>query len=240
MNKNYRNMLAMLTVGCAALMMTSIASGSTIYNLSVANCSGGGATVTATTIVWSPNGTVSNSGCIDSGIGTSVPYSGGTLVSNNIGNILDLTAGTLPVDDFMTFAGTTLDFDLTGIGPGSANTNCNLNATTNTTCSVFAGSPFILTYVSPTATAVGLGVSGTVNVLGGPAPWSGSFTTQLNETGTQIQTAEIGGGFIQSTQSGNFAVTVQSSSTPEPSSMAMLLLGGGLMAVATRRRNRTR
>jgi hypothetical protein len=141
------------------------------------------------------------------------------------------------VDNFMTFSGTPLDFVLTGVGPGLSNTNCALSPS-NTTCSAFAGSPFILTYISPSVTGVALGVNGTVNVLGGPASWAGSFTTQLNLSGTQIQTTETTGGSISSAQSGNFAVTI--STTPEPSSMAMLLMGGGLIAIAWRRRPGTR
>jgi hypothetical protein len=234
------NLLPTVGLSCAFLMVTSIASGSTVYNLSVDNCSGGGATVTATTIVWSPSGTAPNTGCIDSGIGTSVSYMGGTLLAGDVGNIADLTAGTLPVDDFMTFSGTPLDFVLTGIGPGLTNTNCALSMT-NTTCSPFVGSPFILTYISATTTGVALGVDGTVADLAGPATWSGSFTTQLNMSGASIQAAEAGGGSISSTQSGNFNVTVTPiSSTPEPSSAVMLLMGGGLIAVAWRRQRQPR
>jgi PEP-CTERM motif len=203
----------------------------------VANCSGGGATVTATTVVWSPPGTVANSGCIDSGIGTSITYTSGSLGAGVVGNILDLSAGVLPVNDFMTFSGTPLDFVLTGVGPGLTNTNCALSPS-NSTCSPFAGSPFILTYISPNVTGVALGVVGTVNdgTGGTTATWNGSFTTQLNMSGTTIQSTEAGGGSISSAQSGNFSVTV--STTPEPSTMVMMLLGGGLIALTTVRRRR--
>ena len=242
MNKISRNMVG-LAAGCAFFMMSSVASASILgtgsLNLSVANCSGGGATVTATTIVWSPAGTAANTGCIDTGLGTGINFTAGSLGPNDIGNIMDLTAGTIPVNDFMTFSGTPLDFVLTGIGPGSSNTNCALSAA-NPTCSVAAGSPFILTFISSTATAVGLGVSGTLNdgTGGTSAIWNGSFTTQLNESGSQIQSTELTGGAIASTQSGNFAVTVASTGTPEPSSMVMVLMGAGLIAIALRRRTR--
>lgn len=241
MNKIFSNLLP--TVGFLA--MTSMASASILgtgaLNLSVANCSGGGATVTATTIVWSPAGTAANTGCIDTGLGTGINYTGGSLGANDVGNIMDLTAGLLPVNDFMTFAGTPLDFVLTGVGPGSTNTNCALSMT-NPTCSVALGSPFILTFISPTATGIALGVNGTLNdgTMGGAsALWNGSFTTQLNESGTQIQSTELTGGAISSTQSGNFAVTV-SSTTPEPSSSVMLLMGAGLIAIALHRKRQTR
>ena len=240
MKKIFGNLLPTMGFGCAFLAVTAIASASTTYNLSVANCSGGGATVTATTIVWSPNGTAANTGCIDSGIGTDVAYMGGTLLAGDAGNIMNLSAGTIPVDDFMTFAGTPLDFVLTGIGPGSGNTNCNLSST-NTTCSPFAGSPFILTFISANVTGVALGVNGTVADLAGPATWSGSFTTQLNLSGSAIQTVEGTGGAIASAQSGNFNVVVTPiSSTPEPSTTAMLLMGGGLIAIAYRRQRQPR
>jgi hypothetical protein len=241
-NRIFSNIIPVVVSSCAFLMVTSIASASILGdgNLSVANCAGGGATVTATTVVWSPAGTAANTGCIDSGIATSISYTGGTLGAGVVGNIMDLSAGVLPVNDFMTFSGTPLDFELTGVGPGLTNTNCNLNATTNTTCSPFAGSPFVLTYISANVTGVALGVNGIVSdgTGGTTATWAGSFTTQLNLSGATIQSDEAGGGSISSAQSGNFNVVV--STAPEPSTMVMMLLGSGLIALTTVRRNRRR
>jgi len=209
-----------LLAGIACLGISGSAMATAIGALNVANCAGGGVTVSATTVTWSPTGTVAGTGCIDTGLGTSVNYSGGTLGPGVVGNIKNLTAGGGAVDMFMTFQGTTLDFVLTGLGPGSANTNCNLSAL-NPTCSVAAGSPFILTYISANVTTVGLGANGTVTD-GGTSAWFGSFSTQLNLSGSSIQTTELGGGSIESTDSGQFSVQ----SVPEPGTVSMYLLGG--------------
>jgi len=209
-------------LGAIALFgISSSAMATVVGNFNVANCAGGGVTVSLTTIVWSPAGTVPNSGCIDSGIGTSLTYSGGTLGAGAVGNILNLTAGGGSVNNFMTFLGTTLDFVLTGLGPGSANTNCS-GLAIGQSCSVVAGSPFILTNVGNGNTAISLGAFGTIADGGVTSGWSGAFTTQLNLSASAIQTTELGGGSIASTHSGQFSV----SAVPEPGTVSMFLLGG--------------
>lgn len=200
--------------------ISSSAMASVIGNLNEANCAGGGVTVSATSIVWSPVGTVAGTGCINTGIGTNLTYSGGSLLPGATGNIQNLTAGGGVVDSFMTFQGTTLDFVLTGLGPGSADTNCALSAI-NPVCSVAPGSPFILTFISANVTEIGLGANGTVTDGGVTSTWFGSFTTQLNLSGTSIQNTELNGGSISSTQSAQFTV----STVPEPGTVSMFLLG---------------
>jgi hypothetical protein len=217
-----------LLAGVVFLGISSSAMAGAIGNLSVANCAGGGVTVTLTTIVWTPPTMGGTAGCIDTGIGTSVSYTGGgggTLLPGVVGNILNLTAGGGSVNDFMTFAvptAYTLDFVLTGLGPGVGNTNCGTLNAAGQTCSVAAGSPFILTYLTATTTGVSLGAFGTITDGGVTSSWIGSFTTQLNSYTGAIQTTELGGGSIASTQSGNFTV----SSVPEPGTVSMFLLSG--------------
>jgi hypothetical protein len=204
--------------------ISSSAMASVIGSLNVANCSGGGVTVSATTIVWSPPTLGGTAGCINTGIGTSLTYSGGTLLPGATGNILDLTAGGGAVNNFMTFLGTTLDFVLTGLGPGSANTTCS-GLAVGASCSVAASSPFILTNVGNGNTAGSLSALGTIVDGGVTSVWSGAFTTQVNQTAAAIQTTELAGGSISSTQSGQFTVTA----VPEPGTVSILMLGSAVL-----------
>jgi hypothetical protein len=217
------------------LLSTQTASATPAGSLSIANCGGGGVTVTGTSITWLPTGTVANTGCMISGLGTSVSYvGGGTLGAGVTGNIADLPGGPAV---FLTFMGTPLNFILNGFTPPSpsAGTNCAAVTSANTSCIVFAGSPFLLTFSSATTTTVTLDPFGTVNDGMGPGTgssnWSGEFTTQISMTAAAIQAAINTGGSVSSTYSGTFTATT----TPEPGTVTMLLSGLGLLAVGFRR-----
>jgi hypothetical protein len=216
-----------------AFLGASTAMATAIGPLNVANCSGGGVTVSATAITWSPNGTVAGTGCIDTGLGTNVTYSGGTLGAGVAGNIKNLVVGgPSPTDQFMTFTGSSLDFVLTGLGPGSSNTTCS-GLAIGASCSVFAGSPFLLTNLGGGNTAVGLSANGTITDGGVTSFWKGAFTTQLNLDASTIQSDILAGESITSTHSGQFVV----SAVPEPTTLSMLLFGGlALMGTKLRRR----
>jgi PEP-CTERM motif len=207
----------------ATLAAICLASGAPVFadaagSLDVANCSGGGVSLGATSITWLPSGTVAGTGCIATGAGTNLTYSGGTLGPGVIGNIANVTSGSVPIDQFMTFQGTSLDFVLTFLGPGSSNTDCS-SLTVGQSCSVSAGSPFVLTDLGA-STIIGFSAGGTITD-GGTSDWSGAFSTQVNETALQIQNTILGGGTVTSTQSGQFSVQ----SVPEPSSLLMLAFG---------------
>lgn len=226
-SKFYMLAAGIVFIGCSGTAMATA-----IGPLNVANCAGGGVTVSATTITWSPTGTATGTGCIDTGLGTNITYSGGTLGAGVTGNIKNLPAGGPPVDDFMTFSGSTLDFVLTSLGPGSSNTNCSSLAV-GASCSVFAGSPFLLTNLGGGTTAIGLSANGTVTDGGITTFWKGAFTTQLNLDAATIQTDINSGGSISSTHSAQFVV----SNVPEPTTLSMLFLGGlALMGTKLRRR----
>ena len=225
-------------VGGICLIGTAAAS--PVGTLNIANCPGGGVTVTATSITWSPAGTTTGTGCVATGLGTNVAFSGGTLVAGTIGNIKDLVAGPpMSVDQFMVFPAMgpiDLDFVLNGFGAGSSNTNCAGATSVGSSCSVVAGSPFVLTYLGLIAgkptTTISLSAFGDVIDTSGSSGWSGGFSTQINLTPGAIQSAFATAGSIQSTQSAQFILTA----VPEP--ITVLLIGAGLVLLALVRRPR--
>ena len=204
---------------------TALASPVGVLNL--ANCSGGGAIVDLFTITWMPTGTVPGTGCIDTGLGTSVVYSGGTLGAGVAGNIKNQPSAP---DHFMDFPAVSpvLDFLLLGFGPGDANTVCT-GLAIGASCSVAAGSPFVLTNLGGGQSSVELEAHGTVSDTAGSSNWVGAFTTQLNLTPDTIQSVILGGGSISSTYSAQVVATA-----PEP--LSMFLIGGGLIALGFVRR----
>ena len=214
--------LVLSFIGC--LFLTVAADATPIGNVSIANCSGGGVTVTATTIIWTPATLGGTAGCINSGIGTNITSAAGNLSSGATGNILNLTGG-LPVANFVTFASTPgLHFDLTGLGPGSGNLACGA-LLVGQSCSAAAGSPFILTLAAGGNSSVSLAANGIAGDGVTPnSTWSGTFTTQVNMTPAQIQLAIGGGGSISSTYSTTLNL-VAGSTTPEPGSSVLLSLG---------------
>jgi len=212
----------------AGVVLICLVSGAPVFadatgSFNVANCAGGGVSLSETSITWQPSGTLAGTGCINTGTGTSLTYSGGLLGPGATGNIQNVTAGTLPIDQFMTFQGTTLDFVLTFLGPGSSNTNCS-SLSFGQSCSIVAGSPFVLTDLGST-TIIGFSAGGTITD-GGTSDWSGAFSTQTTGTALQIQNAILGGGTVTSTQSGQFSVQdVTLIPAPEPSSLLLLAFG---------------
>lgn len=226
------------TLGC--ICFTGTASASPIGTLNIANCPGGGVTVTATTITWSPAGTAPGTGCVNTGIGTNVTYSSGVIGAGVTGDIKNLTAGGGVVNQFMVFPAplglTSLNFVLNGFGSGSANTNCASVTAVGDSCSVVAGSPFVLTYLGiigglPTTT-ISLAAFGTVSDASGTSGWSGGFSTQVNNTPGAIAQVFATNGSISSTESAQFALTA----VPEP--MTAFLIGAGLVLVAMIKRPR--
>jgi hypothetical protein len=233
--------LAILTV----FGVLGTASAAVIGVLDETNCAGGGATVNATTITWSPVGTVAGTGCVAAGISTAVTWSGGTIAPGNLGNILNLTfTPGATVDGFMRWNVPTLALDFVETSfPAAVSTNglCSNPISAGQSCVLVAGyTPFLLTYNGLVAgvqnTQISAQVGGTVADpgTGQVSTWGGSFNTTLNQTPAQIEATFLSVGSISSTQEGRF--TIAFAAVPEPSSM--LMIGGGLIGLATLLRKR--
>jgi hypothetical protein len=216
-------------MAAGALAFATSASAAPLGVLSI-DSGGQGVRVSATSIDWYP--LAGGSGTMISAVPTNVTYSGGVLSNGVAGVILDLPP--VPVNNFMTFAGhPNLTFNLLGIGPGAPNVCDGSENTPGESCSLFAGSPFILTYLAPNSTGVSLTAFGNAVDADGSSAWQGAFTTQLTMSIADIQTAIlVGPGYVDSSYSGEFDLLF----VPEPASM--LLLGLGFTAVAVRVRRR--
>ena len=241
-----KRILWFAAIASVSLLVQTV-SASVIGNMNEANCGGGGVKVDASTITWLPPAGLG--GCIDSGVGTSLTWSGaGSLGAGATGTILNLTVGGGIVTGFMVFTGgaspqptQTISFTLDSFGsaaPLTGSAGCaTATANVGDSCSFDSTSPFILTNVGGGETSVSLVADGSVadpNALSQISYWSGSFSTQINQTPTAIYNAIIGGGSITSTQSAQFNVAV----IPEPGTAAMLLIGGFLLASSARKRKR--
>jgi hypothetical protein len=238
------------------LLATTAASGAAIGSLVIGTP--GTVTVTATTIDWNAGAggfdfSVNPTTTLTFDAANTPLCSGAPCAAATEGNLANLTAGTLPVPGFMTFlnnaqpTASDLMFMLTGIGPGSPNTDCSLAAVTSglETCSINALSPFILAD-SISGVSIVLDVNGTAtDNTPTVSNWMGQFSETITScpvgvcTGGTPTAAEIQNFFltnpnasITSSFSGTFIATV----TPEPSSVLTLMLGGSLILLALVRR----
>ncbi len=261
------------------LLLVSNASASVINTL--LSGSTGTATISLSSMIFNsdpaalPLGTCTTTlgrGCnSDVSTNTTLAFIGGPLATgegiyvNN--NDLTLTApSAADANTFLTFAAhPNLVFSISWPpGPGSSNTNC---ATTNNNnagpCSIFAGSPLILSYVNG-HTAESLGVSGKasdsgVAGLAGGSTYSGGFSQTFTDilpngtaptpqniqlyfcpTGTCTAADFSSGKSITSSQSGTFTASASTSTVPEPGTLLLTLLGSLFVAgsVVSRRYRR--
>jgi hypothetical protein len=229
-----RNIIEWGILSLAVLVFAALpssASASVIGHLTFGNCDAGGVTVTATTVTWLPPVVVDSTGCIAAGVATNVTFDSGSITPGEHGTINDLTPGNGNTG-FISFAGVTFDAPL--IGPGVTNTTCSNALADGPSCSVVAGSPFIL-MPGTNGTTITLGVSGVANGAStSNSPWSGIFSTQISgETPYQIQQQFDTNGSFTATYSFDGSV-----GTPEPASLAMI--GGGLLALAGLKRRKAR
>jgi hypothetical protein len=202
-------------------------------------------TISATALTFTPNDTTGYS--TEVAAGTNLAFAGCSGVLGSAGCLtqgegVDINGGTTittlgPITDFLTFATTpSLVYSLTGYEPGSANTNCAA-LTVGESCSVFAGSPVVLTLESGGKTAAELGVYGTVTDGTGPSPWTGLFTATVNhETPAQLQALILAGQAITHTHSGDFTVT---STVPEPRLISLAILAMFFLAIVVQKRRKS-
>lgn len=224
----------LMTAGALTLATTASAAPVGLLNLS---SGGSGVVVTSASIDWLP--AAGGTGTMVTDAGTLVTYTGGVLSGGGTPGLIKDLPPAPPVAAFMTFAGHPLSFDLAGLGPASA-TDCGSPGSfvgVLTPCS-FAGSPFVLTQLTPNSTSVALGAFGQATDGDGFSEWNGAFTTQVTFSIAEIYDAIYGAGpgFIQSSYSGTFEIEL--TPVPEPASMALLGLGVTAVAVRLRRRQK--
>jgi hypothetical protein len=174
---------------------------------------------------------------------TNLAFTGGPLATGEgiYINNADLAAGASATDmqSFLTFAGhSSLVFSESLIGPGSANTNCAAANSNGLSCSVFAGSPIVLTYlngvtiasISVTGKASDTGTAGLATGSSYIGGFSETLTTLPNLTAptpADVQAYFCPGGVCDATktittsQSGTFTA----SNVPEPSPVFLSSIG---------------
>jgi len=255
---NLRFALAPAAVLVGGLLLVSDASASVINTLLTGST--GTVTVTIGSVFFNTDPepgagcqTTLLKGCdADVATFTNLAFTGGPLatgegiyINNN-----DLTAGASAADmaSFLTFAShPNLVFNETLIGPGSANTNCATANSNGLSCSVFAGSPILLTYLNG-QTIASISVSGRASDTGtgGLATGStyiGGFSQTLSSlpngtapTPFDVQQYFCPGGVcdptksITTSQSGTFTAT----NVPEPSAVFLGSLGIVMLLVGAR------
>jgi hypothetical protein len=262
---------ASVTVLVGGLLLASNASATVVGSLLTG--SSGTETVSLNSIIFNADPAAVGGGNSDVSNGTTLSFVGCSGVLGSAGclsaqegvtvNNADLTL-TAPsaanANTFLTFAAhPNLVYSINWPpGPGSANTNCATANANGLSCSIFAGSPIVLTFTNGHSIssfgvfgkASDTGVAGLAagsNYTGG---FSNTFTallpngtapTPLNiqlffcPSGTCIASDFTSGKSITSSQSGSFFASPVTT-TPEPGTLLLTLLGGLFVAgfVATR------
>jgi len=258
-----------------ALCFMTVANASVIGDLQTSSGSGT-VTVTLSSITFNPdgsakppgppwNGEVTNatdlmfSGCPSGVLGTAGCLDSGGLNAEGVefadNNPIVLGAGLAANNPFIQFAGNgtahaTILYTIAGAGPGSSNTNC-AGLTPGESCSIFAGSPVILTDTA-TGTSISFSTFGTVTDGAGVSNWAGGFSTPISgmspeqiqqffcpetATGGVCSAADFASGKqITKPTGGDFIAN----SVPEPATTAMMLVGIGLIGLGRIRRHRAK
>jgi hypothetical protein len=265
--RKWRKLLAPVVVITGGLFLTSVASASVIDTLLIGSL--GDVTVSLINVIFNSDPAAIGGGNSDVSNGTNLKFAGcptgvlgtagclsvreGITVNNND---LSLTApSTADANTFLTFAAhPNLVFSINWPpAPGSANTNCALANLNGVSCSVFAGSPIILTYNNGN-TFVSLGVTGKASDAGiaglatansysggffeffsnilpnGTTPTPQNIQLYFCPSGTCTAADFASGRSISSSQSGNFTA-IPAATVPEPDTVSMLV--GGILILAS-------
>jgi hypothetical protein len=196
------------------------------------------------------------SSLIFNGCATGVNGSAGCLF-NGEGIIVNspITAGSIGQPNFLNFSNNPgLEFSLQGITTGTAaQTNCAAVTVNGASCVAFAGAALFLQLKPGNETEVTLSLTGQVTdngIFTALSPtYNGGFSELLSQnlpngmapTPVNIQNYFCPGGVcnpslsITSSQSGSFTATA---GTPEPSTIALTLAGGGFLMFLRRRQSR--
>jgi hypothetical protein len=218
------------------------------FNVDPAAIGGGNSDVangTVLTFAGCASGTLGAPGCLSAGEGVTVNNADLTLTSPSGAN----------ANTFLTFAAhPNLVYSIVWPpGPGSTTTNCATANSNGLSCSVFAGSPIILTYANGN-TFMGLGVHGSasdtgVGGLAAGSAYTGGFSeffSQILPNGTAPTPQNIqlyfcpdfvsngnacsaadfsSGKSFTTSQSGSFTASSSDSLVPEPSSVVLSFIG---------------
>ncbi len=202
--------------------------GASPWNMDVASSADGIAS--ALTFSGCSSGVLNDPGCLGLGegvdvasltIGGATPSPFITFECNTPGVSGCGTAGEPPVHADLTFS-------ITSAGPGSSTAPCTSGLAVGFSCSVFPGSPVLLTRTA-SGTVASLSVFGDASDGASTNPYSGSFSATITgQTPFQLQqTFNVAGSFSTSS-SGTFLVT---STVPEPGPGSTALIGVGLIGL---------
>lgn len=236
--------LATVATTCGFFLMAPATWADVVGNLEL-DAGSNSVTVSATTLVWNGTAIVAGGSSAMYGLTDSTLITPGTVV-----DLTNLPPASLPDSGFMTIPTDGINYTLTVIGPGSSNTNCSAGP-----CSVFAGNPIILTAASNGTTAT-LNLSGTVSDGHSSDNWAGFFDQTItflpgeagfnggnpvnNPTPLQVQEYFQANPAATLTEGYDGSATVSVVGTPEPSTIGMMFLGGGLILAGLRRRKSSR